>query len=373
MPRTIRSTAFARAALVVFGIALGGLAGEVGLHLLGAGSAAHTLRALHQPLPGSPWLFGLRPGVEVRLDATGEVSYRINADGFRDPERARVPPPGVFRIAVLGDSLAFGYGVEREAAFPALLERLLSRPEIPVEVLNLGVNGFNPYTEARLFEGVGLAYAPRLVLVQFCVNDLNDPTLHFDAQTRLALGAIPDAAYPDPSARGASRGWPGRLCDASLVCSRLRDLLPAGGAARRAQTRALAPAVGLGEREHAWLAARYGEIAAAATGAGARFAVVVFPHRAQLDASAPDGLQRDLAALAREAGWPLLDLLPAFRAAAPDPPLFLDAWHPSAEGHRVAAEAIAARRDELGLPPAQGSADAPGPSPPRMRATSPGA
>ncbi len=352
MDAEARSSRIPRLALAALGIAVGLLAGEGALRLAGSGREAGTLRSLHEPRPDRPWLYGLRAGADLRLDATRSVRYRINADGFRDRPRARIPPHGAWRAVVLGDSVAFGYGVEQEATFPARLERLLSRGA-PAEVLNLAVNGYNPYNEARLLEGVGLAYAPRLVLAQFCVNDLNDPTLHFDAQTRLELGAIPDAAYPDPAARRPPARWPARICRASRLCARLVALLPSADRSQRELLASVAPPARLGPADREWLRARYGEMAAAAAGAAAEFALVVFPHRAQLDPAAGPGVERDLVELGREAGWPVLDLLPELRAAAGGggAPLFLDAWHPSAEGHRVAAESIAARLLDLGLAP----------------------
>jgi len=45
------------------------------------------------------------------------------------------------RLAVLGDSLAAGYGVAMEEAFPARLERALAGEGIACEVLNAGVSG----------------------------------------------------------------------------------------------------------------------------------------------------------------------------------------------------------------------------------------
>jgi len=45
------------------------------------------------------------------------------------------------RLAVLGDSLAAGYGVTLEDAFPARLERALAAEGIACEVLNAGVSG----------------------------------------------------------------------------------------------------------------------------------------------------------------------------------------------------------------------------------------
>ena len=103
--------------------------------------------------------------------------------------------------------VAFGYGVEMQQTFPKRMEAQLEARRSTartagathIEVLNLGVSGYNPYTEAALLADVGPSYQPDLVLVQFCINDLNDPTLHFNVQARLHMGTIPDAAYPEPS------------------------------------------------------------------------------------------------------------------------------------------------------------------------------
>jgi hypothetical protein len=51
------------------------------------------------------------------LDADGnqrqrEVRYRTSRDGFRDRPFERERAPGTFRIAVLGDSVAFGFGID---------------------------------------------------------------------------------------------------------------------------------------------------------------------------------------------------------------------------------------------------------------------
>jgi lysophospholipase L1-like esterase len=363
---TRRSTSFrVRATLAAVASALALFIAELTLRVAASVGARGTLRALHEPRPDRAWLYGLRPGADERLEATGAVRYRINADGFRDPLRSRQAAPGTRRLVVLGDSLTFGYGVEQNDAFPARLERLLSRPGAPAEVLNLGVNGYNPYNEARLLEEVARTYTPTLVLAQFCVNDLHDPTLHFDVQTRDRLIAIPDAAFPDPSVRRPRPGTAQRLCRTSRLCALLEDRI---GASLRSESpeqallALLAPPERLRQRDREWLRARWGEMAAEAERIGARFAIVVFPYREQIASQSAAQLQQDLADLGRMAGWPVIDLLPAFRSTftGGERSLFLDAWHPSAEGHRVAAEVIASRLGELQLlPPGaiQGGAD----------------
>lgn len=114
-----------------------------------------------------------------------DVTYRVNALGLRDVERPIEKPAGTLRIAVLGDSIAFGFGVEREQAFPALLERRLAErfPGRPIEVLNFGVPGYDTAQEAALLEQVAAPFAPELVLITYFVNDVEP---EFDGTTEPA-------------------------------------------------------------------------------------------------------------------------------------------------------------------------------------------
>lgn len=312
-------------------------------------------RGLHRVEPGAPWLYRGRPGAEAGRRGGG-VFYSLNEAGFRDRSRSRSREPGAWRIAVLGDSIAFGYGVDRDARFTEWLGRELHRAgHERAEVMNFAVSGYSPFNEAALFEGVVSEYDADLVLVQFCVNDLNDPTLHFDAQTRQSLGELPEQAFPDPATRGrvapARRTW---LAACTLrVCERLERALMGGKLDNENLALAMAPRGGLGagpERE--WLRRHYGAIATRAAASGARFGVVLFPHEAQ-SKDASDRLHRDLLELAAQEGWIAIDLLPAFREAAraAGEPLFLDFWHPSARGHEVAGAALARELERRGLVP----------------------
>jgi lysophospholipase L1-like esterase len=343
-------------ALALAGVVAALATSELVLRGLARRSPVQGLRDLHEARPDRPWLYGLRPGARGTLPESDDVSYVVNATGFRDRLYERPKPPGVFRILVLGDSLSFGYGVAQEESFPKRMEASLPAK---VEVLNFGVGGYNPYNEAMLLADIGASYQPDLVLVQFCINDLNDPTLHFDAQTRLHLHTIPDAAYPDPRDRQSSLplpGWALPACRRLRLCSLLDDAWLAwrGTRPHAAQLReTFAPAQDLlpGPKRE-WLRSWYGNMARRAGSMGARFAVVVFPYREQVEGNAPSRIQDALAALGRAGGWKTIDLLPSFRAAAAgeSQPLFLDAWHPSPSGHRIAGEAIlAALVDEGGL------------------------
>lgn len=353
-------SAAATALLVLAGVAAGAALVELGIRLFVP--AAPDLRAIHMAEPQKPWLYRLRPGAEAELENTAGIHYRINEDGFRDRRHARTPPEGGFRIAVLGDSLTFGYGVEESEVYTALLGAALARQGAAreVEVLNFGVGGYNAYNEVALFEGIAADYRPDLVLVQFCINDLNDPRLHFDAHT-LRLLELPEAAFPDPRVRALP--VPGRsplaFCAGRLrLCDLLQHALFEDRADPRALARTVAPPRTLGAPERAWLGAQYGKLEQWAAAHGARFGVVVFPYPKQLRDATRDGVGRGIAELAAEEGFPAIDLLPAFRAALGqgNGPLFMDLWHPNPAGHRLAAEELARELLRTGLVPASSRA-----------------
>ncbi|MEN8162012.1 MAG: SGNH/GDSL hydrolase family protein [Myxococcota bacterium] len=308
------------------------------------------MRGLHRAEPGAPWLYALAPGAVVRVDGPASLVYEVNEAGFRGPAPARTKPADRVRVLVMGDSVAFGYGVAEPDTFARRLEGAEGGGRL--EVLNFGVGGYNPYNEAALLRGRGLAWQPDVVLAQFCINDLNDPTAHFDHQTRLALGEIPPAAYPDPEERNeavAKRSCLGHPCTCSKLCSAVQvGYRGLTGASPPVDVATLAPRELPPGPSRRWLGAQYGAMATTAREVEARFAVVVFPYRSQVESGRPATVQAQLAALGRERGFEVIDLLPAFLAAGRDEALFLDLWHPTPAGHRVAAEVIHGRLRELG-------------------------
>jgi lysophospholipase L1-like esterase len=105
-----------------------------------------------------------------------------NSLGMRDDEPLPADTPGLFRIAVLGDSMTFGFGVAGEQTYPQVLERLLvaenSRRRQAVdgedhrfEVLNMGVGGYSTPDEAIVLRHKALALEPRLIIIGYYLND----------------------------------------------------------------------------------------------------------------------------------------------------------------------------------------------------------
>ncbi len=98
--------------------------------------------------------------------------YRINKDGIRDRDYSRTKPNGTFRIAVLGDSVTFGLGLELEDTWPKQLERELQNTNPQVEAINFGVMGYNTPQEAERIQDKVLAYSPDLILIGYSLNDI---------------------------------------------------------------------------------------------------------------------------------------------------------------------------------------------------------
>lgn len=70
-----------------------------------------------------------------------ETTIHTNSLGFReDREISQEKPKGTYRIVTIGDSFAFGYGVDRNKTFQAVAEERLKQrfPGRDVEVLDLG-------------------------------------------------------------------------------------------------------------------------------------------------------------------------------------------------------------------------------------------
>ena len=107
-----------------------------------------------------------KPNAEAYLMGTDVV---INSDGLRDDEYA-TERNEKYRIAVLGDSLTFGWGVEKEETFEVLLEEMLSETR-PTEMINFGHGNYNTEQQVNLFKEKGLKYNPDKVVLFYFIND----------------------------------------------------------------------------------------------------------------------------------------------------------------------------------------------------------
>ncbi len=100
-----------------------------------------------------------------------------NERGFRGPVLEYSKPSDTVRIAGLGDSIQFGWGVLEGEYYLAALVRMLaeSHPQISWEMVNSAVPGYNTAMEVETLQQKLLAYDPDLVIIDYVPNDLGLP------------------------------------------------------------------------------------------------------------------------------------------------------------------------------------------------------
>jgi hypothetical protein len=135
--------------------------------------------------PGSSWsvpfddaplvmrVDDMREVVLKRDDQTTRrgVHWQTNAQGMRDQNYPTEKGPKTFRIALVGDSIAAGWGVDVERRFESELERVWDARArrssgMTVELINCAVPGHSPGQRWAHFAQVGWPMNPDLVIYE---------------------------------------------------------------------------------------------------------------------------------------------------------------------------------------------------------------
>lgn len=378
-------------------LALGLCVGELVLRLTGLGRATLTRGALHAYDPDAGWSGAPNLDTHYVLPESFDVRVVDNSRGLRGPEHEERKPSGVRRVAVLGDSFMWGFGVENEEMTASVIERELGH----TESICLAANGYSTVQELVRLETEGLRYAPDWTILAFTWNDLED---NFDDKHGgRPVAALTDAGQLELRNRPVRRAWKNTLKQWLRHHSRLFAVAEYSTALVRARAResaderdesgTQAPAPGVAppaavfdpshfgslgvldvygpptaRSEFAWrvfglLLARIHEVA----GRGGGRLLVVYNASQELVVPAvreatfarfageperrvdPARPMARLAELCRAEGIEFLDLTPVFvRQQEPRERLYLRKnGHWSAEGHALAGRAIARRIREL--------------------------
>lgn len=122
-------------------------------------------------------LWELKPELNTLYDLQ---PLRTNSDGLRDRQYSKDKPPGVFRVAVIGDSFTMPEGVAIEDAYHTVLEDRFNStiPGQRFEFINFGVPGYSLPQYVATIRHRALAFQPDLIMIGFCAaNDSKKPNL----------------------------------------------------------------------------------------------------------------------------------------------------------------------------------------------------
>jgi GDSL-like lipase/acylhydrolase family protein len=356
-------------ALAVASVALTLVALEIGLRLFDTETRLLFVKDSglgHRYIPG----FAGRQYVD---EAGRSIDLRFNRLGFRGPDHDESKPPGVRRIAVLGDSFVAAVGVEEPDTMVARLEAMLSEasPGTRWEVLNFGVSGYSTAQSLLVWRSIASRFEPDVVVLCFFLG--NDP---LDNSSRLSRYFRPyfhvDAAgqlveEPFARTRASLNGWldeHSRLYvwekeKTRQVRGRFAHADGGGDADDPGRRLVIYDTQPDPPMREAWAIseALVAALAREVTATGARFVVVGIPERGQildaewarLEAGAPAGrgarYQRGypdemLDAIGTSHGIPVLSLTPAFRGDPHADALLLQGFHWSERGNALAAQTV---------------------------------
>jgi hypothetical protein len=291
----------------------------------------------------------LRANTEVTIEhhylSQRTIVLRTNSLGFRGPELGP-KESGRTRALFLGDSITMAHYLPEEETFVHLVGAFSEHARHPLETVNAGVGGIGWETELAILEETGWRADPDMVVLQFYLNDVQESPgvdiVHLPALlswSRLAQYAAlvwPRFAARDDFQIGAPEmlRWLGEIRARSpqppefgaLVQENFKDW---GSAWSDDVWRRLEPLLFEFKRR--------------TDRRGVALRVVAFPAEPQVSIEgASDWPQRRLEEAANRLGIPVLDLLPALRAArrSSGQPLFYDVCHHTPAGSRAIAGAI---------------------------------
>ena len=307
-----------------------------------------------------------------RVPAAFDVQVSIDGQRFRGPnDYTARPAAGVTRVAVLGDSMTFGWGAQDSETYPAQLEVLLNGAAAgSFEVINAGYPGTCLGEKAAWYERGVRPFHPSLVVLTLLGDDVDGDlfwrVFSLDAEGRAVpspLSLRGRGPRVSRSARTLFQSLPGyeMLAERSQLFALVRKAVTRAVSGERTTALGQSPATPEAERrfreeglallgaELRWLRDRTGED-------GAQLVVVLVPFRESVYPATgwwPDELRWKSKAIGEaadktcgEMGVPFRDLTPALsaRARTAPGPLYHEGseTHPTPAGYRAIAEEVAA-------------------------------
>lgn len=162
---------------VLGGLFFGLVVAEIGLRIVGYSSPDFYIADDSRG-------YSLIPNMRGTYQKEGRSFVEINSDGFYDVEHEIQKPPGVIRIAVIGDSFVEALQVSLADNFMGYTRDQIQNCRVfgdaKIEVLDFGVSGYGTAQELLLLREKVWKYSPDFVILVIATNnDITDNSRFF--------------------------------------------------------------------------------------------------------------------------------------------------------------------------------------------------
>lgn len=263
---------------------------------------------------------------EPATGALADAAYS-NALGYRGPLYSFKASPHHFRVIAAGDSVTEGLMVpDYKSIYTWQLEAMLTQRDVPSQIMNFGVSGYNTLQEVETLKDKGMSFNPDLILLQYSLNDtyLDDGRLAADILTRTERKSLHRRMLNIPLLYHSALY---RFFIFRVIEDGLQDFT---------------------KRSHSLLVHQHQNTVASgfktlqSIAGGRCVLIVVFPwFEKGLSPYPYEKQHEEVSALARSHGFHTLDLLDSFRSCSAAGRVNFDHVHPNAHGHTCAAQALA--------------------------------
>jgi lysophospholipase L1-like esterase len=249
-----------------------------------------------------------------------------NSHGYFDYEYTYIKNDNIFRIVIIGDSIAEGQGVKLKESFGKVLEAKLNSylesKKCKVEVIVLARTGYSTSQELIIFKNEAFRYNPDLIIWSYALNDPAHP-VYRGANGELGLYFFKPKSYLAyfimKKIYLINEKIKGRHCDKEyhkfLHCAHWKQVIKMFYKIRH-----------ISEEKHIAVPIIF----------------LIHPVLENFNNYSFISLHEKLRDIANKSGLVAMDLLEAYKPFTPDELKhdINDPWHPNAKGHLITADYI---------------------------------
>lgn len=129
----------------------------------------HAVTRLYRLSENKEMVYELNPNAGLKLEEDG-IDIKINGFGFRD-KNYNLNKGDKKRVIFVGDSLTYGWFINLHETYHKQLEELLHSKNYDVDVMGMGIVGYNTVQEYHLIKEKVLKFNPDIIVLQICPND----------------------------------------------------------------------------------------------------------------------------------------------------------------------------------------------------------